>query len=48
MIRCSIRFSGAVTIGDSGPSVLVISFRFWVSVLFIAPMSGAVIMYEAR
>ena len=43
MIRCSIRFSGVVRIGVSGPSVLVISFRFWMSVLFIATISGAVI-----
>ena len=41
MIRCSIRFSGVVRMGVSGPSVLVISFRFWVSVLLIAPVSGA-------
>ena len=28
MIRCSISFSGVVRMGASGPSVLVISFRF--------------------
>ena len=48
VIRCSIRFSGVVRMGVSGPSVLVISFRFLVSVWSIAPISGAVIMYEAR
>ena len=48
MIRCSIRFSGVVRMGVCGPSVLVISFRFWVSVLFIAPMSGAAIIYAVR
>ena len=48
MIRFSIRLSGAVRIGVNGPSVLVISFRFWVSVWSIAPISGAMIMYEAR
>ncbi len=48
VIRCSIGFSGAVRMGVSGPSVFVISFRFWVSVLFIVPMSGAVIRYEVR
>ena len=48
MIRCSIRFSGVFRMGVSGPSVLVISFRFCMSVLFIAPISGAMIMYKAR
>ena len=48
MIRCSIIFSGVVRIGLSGPSVFSSSFRFWVSFLFIAPMSGAMIMYVAR
>jgi hypothetical protein len=43
VVRCSIRFSGAVRMGVSGPSVLVISFRFWVSVWSIVPMSGAAI-----
>ena len=44
MIRCSIRFSGAARMGDSGPSVFVISFRYCISALFIAPSSGAVII----
>ena len=44
MIRYSIIFSGVVRMGVSGPSVFSISLRFWVSILFIAPISGAVIM----
>ena len=48
MVSFSMMFSGMLMMGVSGPSVLVISFRFLVSVWSIAPMSGAVIMYEAR
>jgi len=32
VIRCSIRFSGVVRTGVSGPSVFSISLRFWVSI----------------
>ena len=48
MVRCSIRFRGVVRMGASGLSVFIISFRFFVSVLFIAPSSGAVIMQVDR
>ena len=41
MIRYSIIFSGVVRMGVTGPSVLSISLRFWVSVLLMAPISGA-------
>ena len=34
MVSFSMMFSGMLMMGVSGPSVLVISFRFWVSVLF--------------
>ena len=44
----SMRFSGILSMYERGPNPSRVSFRFCVSVLFIAPMSGAVIMYEAR
>ena len=44
MIKRSIMFSGVFRMGASGPSVFRISFRVFVSVLFIAPVSIAVIM----
>ena len=44
MIRYSMRFIGKVNIVFSGPSVFVISFRFFVSVFVIAPSIGAIIM----
>ena len=37
-----IRYSGRVKRGASGPSALSISCRFLMSVLFIAPINGAV------
>ena len=48
MIRCSIRVRGVIRMGASGHSGFSISFRFWVSVLFIAPSSGALIRYVVR
>ena len=44
MIRYSIIFSGVVRMGVTGLNVFSISFRFWVSFLFIAPISRAAIM----
>ena len=44
IVSFSMRYSGGVKSGASGPSDFRISCRFWVSVLFIAPISGAVIM----
>ena len=41
VIRCSIIFSGVVRMGVTGPNVFSISLRFWVSVLLMAPVSGA-------
>jgi len=33
---------------ERGPNPSRVSFRFWVSVLFTAPMSGAVVVYVIR
>jgi len=48
VIISSIMLRGIFMIGVNGPSVFSISFRFFVSVWFIAPISGAVIMYVDR
>jgi len=37
----SMRYSGRVKMVAIGPSPLSISLRFWVSVLLMAPVSGA-------
>jgi len=42
VVSFSMMFSGMLMMGVRGPSVLVISFRFWVSVLFAALINGAV------
>jgi len=44
VIRYSIIFSGVVRMGVSGPSVFSISLRFCMSVLLMAPVSGAATM----
>jgi len=48
VISFSMRYSGRVKRGASGPSSLSISFRFCMSVLFTAPISGAVVVYVVR
>jgi len=47
-ISFSMMFRGMLKSGASGPSALSISLKFLVSVLFIAPMSGAVVVYVVR
>jgi len=41
VIRYSIIFSGVVRMGITGPNVFSISLRFCMSVLLMAPVSGA-------
>ena len=44
IISLSMRFSGILSMYERGPNPSRVSFRFCMSVLFIAPISGAVIM----
>ena len=37
----SMRFSGMLSMWERGPNPSRVSFRFWVSVLLMAPVSGA-------
>ena len=37
----SMRFSGILIMWERGPNPSRVSFRFWVSVLLMAPVSGA-------
>lgn len=41
-------FNGTFRSGVNGPNVFIISFRFLVSSLVIAPINGAVIRYVIR
>lgn len=45
MVSFSMMFRGILKRGVNGPSAFSISFRFWVSVLLIAPISGDVNRY---
>jgi len=47
VIRSTIA-NGRLKMGASGPNVFTISFRYCMSVLFIALSSGAVMIYAAR
>lgn len=47
-ISFSRRFNSGLRKLDNGPSSFDISFMFCMSVLFIAPMSGATVMYAVR
>jgi len=41
IISLSMRFSGILSMYERGPNPSRVSFRFWVSVLLMAPISGA-------
>jgi hypothetical protein len=41
IISLSMRFSGILSMYERGPNPSRVSFRFWVSVLLMAPVSGA-------
>ena len=44
IISLSMRFSGMLSMWEIGPNPSRVSFRFWVSVLLMAPISGAATM----
>ena len=48
IISLSMRFSGILSMYERGPNPSRVSFRFWVSVLLMAPNSGAARVYVAR